>query len=356
MKKTEFLIFKTRTESGQTFDLNDTASRKKYFEYKAGEEIQKIKQYLQDNTFIAFLLGKKNSGKGTYSKLFIEALGTDRVGHVSVGDIVRDVHQNLETEEGRKDLLEFLKNNYRGFHSVEETLDLISGRNQSNLISSELILALIKYEISKRPRQAVFIDGFPRGLDQVSYSLYLKEIIGYRDDPDFFVFINVPDAVIDERIVYRVVCPICKTPRNTKLLATRDVGFDEKEKTFFLMCDNPSCNKARMFRKEGDELGIGPIRERLEIDNKIFNQLLKLTGVSKIFLRNTVPVTSAKEFVDDYELTPEYEYELDKATGKVKTIEKPWTVKDDQGLESFSLLPAAVVISLIKQTAKVLGL
>ena len=30
------------------------------------------------------------------------------------------------------------------------------------------------------------------------------------------------------------------------------------------MCDNPECDKARMVTKEGDELGIEPIRERIE--------------------------------------------------------------------------------------------
>ena len=41
---------------------------------------------------------------------------------------------------------------------------------------------------------------------------------------------------------------------------------------------------------------------------------------------------------------------------KIKTIEKPWTVKDDAGVESYSLMPSAVVIGLIKQVAGVLGL
>jgi len=357
MNMNEFPVFKTKTPGvTEKFNLNDPDSRKLYFQAKVGPEIEKLQKYfLQDKTFVAFLLGKKNSGKGTYSKLFMEATDRDRVGHLSVGDLVRDVHASLEQPESRAALIEFLKNNYRGFHTVEETIDLIEGRNQSSLISSELILSLIKYELSKRPRQAIFIDGFPRALDQVGYSLYLKEVIGYRDDPDFFVFINVPNSIIDERIKYRVVCPICKTPRNLRLLATKEVGYDETTKEFYLKCDTPTCNGARMYPKEGDELGIEPIRERLEVDTQIFNQLLQLTGVPKVYLRNSVPVDQADEFVDDYELTPGYSYELN-PDGTVKTIEKPWTVKDDNGVESYSLLPPAVVVGLIKQTAQVLGL
>jgi len=37
-------------------------------------------------------------------------------------------------------------------------------------------------------------------------------------------------------------------------------------------------------------------------------------------------------------------------------IEKPWVVKDDDGVPSYSLLPQAVAVSLIKQMVSVLGL
>lgn len=357
MESLNFPIFKTKLEGSPKFNLNDPDERKKYFALKAGSEIKKLQDYLAEgNTFVAFLLGKKNSGKGTYSKLFMEALGSgDKVGHLSVGDIVRDAHESLATEEGKRTLIEFLKKTYRGFHSPEETIDLILGRSQSSLISSELIVALIKFEIAKRPRQAIFIDGFPRAMDQIGYSLYLKELIGYREDPDFLVFINLPNTIIDERIKYRVICPICKTPRNLKLLATKEAGYDEERKGFYLVCDDPACAKARMVKKEGDELGIEPIRERLETDDKIFRQLLKLHGIPKVYLRNSIPVKEAGESVDDYEITPGYQYEKD-SNGTVHIIETPWVVKDDEGTDSYSLLPPAVVVSLIKQAVEVLNL
>jgi adenylate kinase family enzyme len=300
-------------------------------------------------------MGKKNSGKGTYSKLFMEAVGKEHVGHVSVGDIVRDIHKSVETEEGKQELLEFLKKNYRGFHSPEETIDLILGRNQSSLISSELILALIQFEISKRPRQALFIDGFPRAFDQVSYSLYLKQLVGYPDEPDFLVFIDVPEAVIDQRIKTRVICPVCHTPRSIRLAMTREVGYDEAKKEFYLICDNPDCKRARMVPKEGDELGIEPIRERLETDDKIFAHLLKLHGIPKVFLRNSLPADKALDYVDAYEITPSYSFERE-ADGKIKVIESPWVIPDDDGIPSNSLLPAAPVVSMIRQIAGVLNL
>lgn len=352
----DFPVFTTKVENSPRFNLSDPGERKKYFELKMGSEIKLVKKYLDEGKiFVAFLLGKKNSGKGTYSKLFMEAVGSDKVGHVSIGDIVRDTHALVETEQGQRELIGFLKKNYRGFHSPEETIDLILGRNQSSLISSELIVALIKFEISKRPRQALFIDGFPRALDQVSYSMFLKELIGYREDPDFLIFISLPNSVIHERIKYRVICPICKTPRNTKLMATKEAGYDAATEQFYLKCDNPSCNGARMVPKEGDELGIDPIRERLELDDKIMQQLLKLHGIPKIYLRNAIPTAEAATSVDEYEVTPGYGYEKT-ATDAVEIKETPWVIKDDEGRDSYSLLPPPVVVALVKQMVQVLEL
>lgn len=352
----DFLIFKTKVEgASEKFDLNSPEGRAKYFQAKAGPEIEELKKYLEKNTFLAFLMGKKNSGKGTYSKLFIEAVGKDKVGHISVGDVVRDVHRAIETGEGKKELMASLEKNYRGFHSLEQVEDIILGRDTKSLVSSELIVALLEYEISKRPRQAVFIDGFPRTLDQVSYSLVLKQVLGYREDPDFLVFISVPETVIDARIKARVICPICKTPRSLKLAPTAYIGRDEKTGGFYLMCDNPSCNKARMVSKEGDELGIEPIRDRLELDDKIFRQLLTLKGLPQIKLRNSIPRDVAWDYVEPYEVTPMYSYKKG-VDEKIEIIEEPWVVPDDDGVKSVSLLPAPVALGFIKQTAEVLGL
>lgn len=356
MKNLNFPLFKIkRDDLGRTYNLNDPADRKEYFHAKAGPEIEKIKTYLESNkTFIGYLLGKKNSGKGTYSKLFIEIFGNEHVGHISVGDLVRDIHKNLESDKAREELIEFMKKNYRGFHGIDEIESLILRRDTTTLISSELILALLKFEISRRSKKAIFIDGFPRAMDQIGYSMFLKELIGYRDDPDFLIFIDVPESVIDARIKSRVICPKCNTPRNLKLLTTKEVGYDEAEKTFYLICDNPQCDRTRMVRKEGDELGIEPIRARLEMDDKIFAQLLSMTGIPKIKLRNSIPEASANDLVDNYEITPSYEYEYNEDTKAVKTIEKPWVITDDDGVRAHSLLPAAVVISMIKQIASIL--
>lgn len=357
MKGFDFPVFKTKIERlTQTFSLEDPAERRKYFDAKAGVEIKKIREYLKENTFVGFLIGKKNSGKGTYSKLFMEAVGKDLVAHLSVGDIVRAVHRDFEDETKKKELEAFLKKRYRGFIPIEKGIDALLGRDTKTLLPTEIILALVKREIDRVGRKAIFIDGFPRELDQVSYSLYFRSIIGYRDDPDFFVFIDLPETIVNERMESRVVCPVCQTPRSMKLLRTKEVGYDEAKKEFYLMCDNPSCNKARMGEKEGDALGVEAIRDRIEADEKVAEMCLTLEGVPKIYLRNSVPVNMAPEYIDDYEITPEYSYEWDAAAKAVKVSEQAWIVKNDKGEDVYSLLPAAVVISLLKQLPAAIGL
>jgi len=357
MPNFNFPIFKTKVPNMEkSFNLADPDERREYFNLKAGKEIKKLKEFLQKNTFVAYLLGKKNSGKGTYAKLFTEALGNEKIVHVSIGDIVRSVHQGLTDGNKKNELMEFLKSNYRGFIPLEKAIETIISRNTKTLLPTELALALIKWEISRMEKKAIFIDGFPRDLDQISYSLYFRDLIGYRDDPDFFVFIDVPEAVINERMKNRVVCPICQTPRSIKLMTTKEVGYDKKKNEFYLICDNPSCKGVRMMAKEGDELGIEAIRQRIEVDEKVMNLLLKLEGIPKIFLKNSIPVKLAKDYVDDYEITPEYSYKWNENSQKVEIIEKPWIINDDNTEQSYSLLAPAVTVSLIKQTARVLGL
>ena len=190
---THFPVTKTKTPGVEKkFDLTYVKERKEYFESKAGEEIKKLKKYFESNTFVAYLLGKKNSGKGTYTKLMMEIFGKDKIGHISVGDLVRATHKTMEDPEQKKELVEYLEQNYRGYISIEDAIDALLGKNQKVLLPTEFILALVKREIDKLGRKSIFLDGFPRDLDQIQYSLYFRDLINYRTDPDIFVAINIP--------------------------------------------------------------------------------------------------------------------------------------------------------------------
>lgn len=357
MKGLEFPIIGTKTIGlNKAFDLSSPDTRKKYFEAKVGNEIGQIRKYLQTGSFIAYFLGKKNSGKGTYSKLITEIFGTDKITHISVGDIVREYSEIWDDKFEKSDKYYQIKKLYRGYVSFEEAVKRFKGRSTAGaLLPTEFILTLLKIRISSLPGKSIFIDGLPRDMDQVSYSLYFRDLINYRDDPDMFILIDIPESIIEARIKNRVICPQCGTSRSLKFLLTSKVKYDKKTGEFYLICDNSECSgKERMVAKEGDDLGIEPIRPRLEKDEAILKKIFELHGVPKILLRNHVPVDKALEYFDDYELTPEYVLSWNDKGEKVNISEIPWIVKDDNGVESHSLLAAPVVISLIKQLAEVL--
>ncbi len=354
MKELEFPIIGTKVEGvTKEFDLSDPKGRAEYFEVKAGKEINQIREYLKRNTFVAYLLGKKSSGKGTYAGMFSEIFGKEKFAHVSVGDLVRKTHEDW-ANFSKSPKYDELKKLYRGYISFEDAVDAFRGRSTEKLLPTEFILALLKQNIQDLRGKTIFLDGLPRETDQVSYSLFFRDLINYRNDPDMFILVDIPESVLSERIKYRVVCPECNTSRNKKLLITTKIEYDEKEGKFYLHCDNPGCSGPRMVEKEGDILGIEPIRPRLEKDEQILRTVFGIHGVPKILLRNHVAVSEANKYFDSYEITPEYSFKWDAQRKKVVVIEKSWTIKDDNGVESFSLLAPPVVVALIKQLAEIL--
>lgn len=354
MNKTDFPIIGAKTKGvTQAFDLTNPESVQAYFEAKTGKEIEIIKKALSKGNFIAYFVGKKNAGKGTYSKIFSNLIGKDKIVHLSVGDLVREVHGDwnnyIKGPKGKK-----LKELYRGPLDFDEACERFLGRSASALLPSEFIMAMLRVKFEDLDGKSVFLDGFPREEDQISASLYFKEIVGRGEDKDMYVLIDIPDAVINERIKFRRICPKCQAPRNIRLLPTTLVEYDEEKNEFYLKCDNPECDKAVMVGKEGDELGIEPIKERLAKDQEIINKANELFGIPVIRLRNSVPVDMADDNFDSYELTPGFSFEYDKQNKNVRVIESPWTVEDNKGVKSYSLMPAPVVVALLKQMAQVL--
>ena len=82
----EFPLFKTKVEGvTKKYNLSDLEERKEYFKAKAGEDIAKLQKFFDEKkTLIVYLLGKKNAGKGTYTKLLMEIFGRDKIAHLSV--------------------------------------------------------------------------------------------------------------------------------------------------------------------------------------------------------------------------------------------------------------------------------
>jgi len=353
----EFPIFKTKIKGlDKKFNLINLEEQKEYFESKAGLEIKKLREFLKENTFIAYFLGKKNSGKGTYSKMLAQLVSPEKIKHFSIGDMIREVDEELADEQKRKELISFLEKNYRGSLNLKEIIFALENRSTKTLLPTELILTLIKREIERIGKKTLFLDGFPRDMGQIDFSLFFRDLIGYRNDRDIFVLIDIPEAIIDERIKWRRICPACKTSRNLKLLPTSKIDYDKDKKEFYLICDNPNCKDVRMVSKEGDEFGIEPIRARLKKDEELIQKALSLYGIPKVLIRNSVPADIAQDYIDDYEITPEYVFEWNEELQKVNIKEEPWIVLDDKGVKSFSLLAQPATVSLIKQLAEVFNL
>lgn len=353
----EFPIFKTKVKGlDKKFNLINLEEQKEYFESKAGLEIKKLREFLKENTFIAYFLGKKNSGKGTYSKMIAQLVAPEKIKHFSIGDMIREVDEELTDEQKKKELISFLEKNYRGSLNLKEIIFALEDRSTKTLLPTELILTLIKREIEKIGKKTLFLDGFPRDMGQIDFSLFFRDLIGYRNDRDIFVLIDIPEAIIDERIKWRRICPKCKTSRNLKLLPTSKIDYDKDKKEFYLICDNPDCQNVRMVSKEGDEFGIEPIKARLKKDEELIQKALSLYGIPKVLIRNSVPADIAPDYIDDYEITPEYVFEWNEKSQKVDIKEEPWMVLDDKGIKSFSLLAQPATISLIKQFIEVLNL
>jgi adenylate kinase family enzyme len=353
----DFPIFNSKELSdGRTYNLTHPPERLQYFHAKLGTKIDDVKEFLDNHSFVSYMLAKKLAGKGTYAKMVEEILGPERFCHISVGDVVRGAHKTLESNECSKDLYSYLEKNYRGFISLEDAVEALLNRSQDKVsVPSELLLALLKYEIEKVGSKGLFIDGLPRNLDQVSYSLYFRDLINFRDDPDFFVFIDVPMEIIRSRVENRVICPICQTSRNITFNPTKFVRYDETTSEFYFLCDSSSCSgygTARYMAKEGDTAGIEFIKERLDSDGALMEKAYALQGIPKVLVRSAIPVDVAYEYVEEYEIQPAFTYKLEGS--EVLVIPQPWKFKDDAGVESYTVFAATYVVNMFSQIHNIL--
>ncbi len=352
----EFPVFNSKAlSSGRSYVLTDRADRLRYFHAKLGSKIDEVKGFLDKNSFVGYMLAKKQAGKGTYAKMVEEILGPERFAHISAGDLVRNAHTIL-TSTDKASFISGVQRHYRGFLSIDDAMSALLARTQDKVsVPTELMLALLKLEIDKIGKKALFIDGLPRNLDQVSYSLYFRDLINYRDDPDFFVLIDVPESVIDARMKNRVVCPECHTSKSVLINPTKFVRYDKEANEYYFLCDNPNCKgfeTARYQAKEGDMAGIESIRGRLELDQDLIAKATALYGIPKILVRSTIPTTTAKDVIEDYEVQKCYTF-----SGMGDTIissTSPWVVKDDAGVDCVTPYAATFVVNIFSQLHAIL--
>ncbi len=343
-------------DTGKSYDLTNPAQRLEYFHDKLGKQIIELSDFFEHNSFLCFLIAQKGAGKGTYAKMFQEVFGETKVGHLAVGDLVRDVHSLLSGEASGGPIKKYLKENYRGFNTLDNEIAAFMGYRQDMLISTEFILTLVKMELEKYDKRSVFIDGLPRNIDQISFSLFFRDLFNYSSRPDFFIILETPESLLAERIGNRLICPLCNTSKNYKLNPSKFVvKSDGIEGKFDLLCDNDSCkgySKQILVEKKGDVHGIESIRERIDATSLLMEKAKNLVGVPVIVIPGTVNKSLANTYFDDFELNPEYSYKLEDEN--VIFQKKPWEVEGDDGSKQIVLMAATVVLTMIKRVHEIL--
>jgi len=175
------------------------------------------------------MFGPPGSGKGTYASRLSVKLNTP---HISTGDLVRDEIKK-QTDLGKR-------------------ISDYSSRGQ--LVPDKTICELLQKRISQPDCNAGFIlDGFPRTIPQAQE---LSKI----STTDLIINLNVPDAVIIERLSTRLTCKSCGAVYNERTLKPKTEG----------KCDKCQGN---LYKREDDQPTV--IQERLNVYRKQTQPLLE---------------------------------------------------------------------------------
>lgn len=342
----DYTWLKPKISIDRKYDLLNPNERKIFFNKFLGKEIENIREYMKKNTFICYTMSPKMAGKGTYLKLLGEIVGEEYFTTISVGDLFRAADNDYEKNKKDSETYQYILKHHRGYTTPDELIEALIKRDTKTVCPTELALILLKKELDKLTHQTIFIDGFPRSVDQISYSLYMRDLIGYRNDPDYFMFINIPISLIDLRIKDRRVCPKCGNSKNLTTNPSSICEIDRNTGETIMYCDNSNCTKQILAPKEGDHLGIINIANRIKSDLEIMNMAKNLYGIPKIEVYNSVPVSEASKYLNPFEITKEYFFT--KKEDKIIRNEKDLIFREN-GEEYISLLPTANVVQIIRQ-------
>jgi adenylate kinase len=174
------------------------------------------------------MFGPPGSGKGTYASRLSAKL---KIPHISTGDLVRDEIKN-QSEMGKR------INDYS---------------SRGLLVPDDVICQLLQKRISQPDSSGGFIlDGFPRTIPQAQE---LEKI----STTDLVINLQVPDAIIIERLASRLTCRSCGAIYNARFLKPNIAGRCDK-------CGGP------LYQREDDQPSV--IQQRLELYRKQTRPLL----------------------------------------------------------------------------------
>ena len=127
------------------------------------------------------LMGAPGSGKGTQAEKLMDEFGCQQI---STGVLLRQAIES-GSELGRK---------------VQKIM------SEGLLVSDEIVLDLIKSELSEIGESGFLLDGYPRNINQAKS---LNELLENIDKPlDYSILIDVPSEILIKRLSGRRTCSL----------------------------------------------------------------------------------------------------------------------------------------------------
>lgn len=324
---------------------------KDFFNKRTPQNLAKLKKHLAEKNFVLFFLAKKQAGKGTYAKILSDVTD-EKIVHISVGDLVREAEKQAQDPQKKDQLIEDLKKYYKGPSSVEKVIDeFIHQAESTNLLPTEAIMALIEKKVVEYQGKSVIIDGFPRSKEQVALATQMQKDFESRGTPSAFVEINCPEEVLLRRYIDRRICPVCQTPKNIKLLLTKEIDYDQISGEFHLVCERPECQRAHYIQKQGDQDGIEKVKANQKKVQEMIDKIKKENPHLHVVVHNSIPLDKAHKH-EKSDFTEEANLIWDPEKKEVIRNFKPMIVKDDQGRDAYSRWPEPVVVDLVDRLAE----
>jgi adenylate kinase len=163
---------------------------------------QTMDHKVTDRQIVFIMLGAPGAGKGTQAMRLSDRFG---IPQISTGDLLRG-HIRGNTPIGQQ---------------AKSYID------QGHLVPDSIVLDILEERLSQPDcAKGYILDGFPRTIPQAEA---LDARIPQNGAKVFAISLEVPDAVIIERLTGRLVCEICFTPYHITANPPKQPGICDRD-------------------------------------------------------------------------------------------------------------------------------